>query len=163
MAKKSTVTITGQPLTADWADKWMARVALALDDAIEDIAAIGERVTRDNRGWADDTHSAEESITGYVVGKDDPFKNAGSARWQHAQRHGGGRHFNPPWNYTPVKHETVDFPDERVAVVSGFVHYMPDLEGPGPVYSTMTFERSLDEMVAEVRQVLINNLNQVRA
>lgn len=150
-------------LTKDWADKWMAEVQLALDDAIEEIAENGEWITRDNRGWRDDTHSAEESITGYVVGKDDPFKNVNSARWRHAQRHGGGRYNNPPSNYYPVDQETEHFPDERVAVVSGFVHYMKDLEGPGPKYSTMTFETSLDEMVAEVQRILVKNLGQVRA
>jgi hypothetical protein len=147
---------------ADLMERWLKGVEEALDDAILEIAENGEYITRDLRGWIDDTHSAEESITGYVVGKEPYDKNFQSPRWRQAQRHGGGRYGNAPSNYLPTtlfKHHVPA--GTRTAIVAGFVHYLPTLE-TGGLFSSMTFHRALDEMGPEVDRVLWKNLRQVK-
>lgn len=133
---------------ADKLDAWMDRLEDMAREAMEEVGDVGETVTRDNRGWQDDTHSAEESITGFEVRGGDPKKNFHAVNWQMAQKRGSLKYKTPPSNFRPVTDNTVMFPNEdEVAVVTGWMRYLPLLEN-SPSRGTHTFERGMHDMEA---------------
>lgn len=125
---------------------WEKKLERRAKDAMRWIAQEGETVTRKNRGWRDDTHSAEASITGVLVGEGDTQKNFGDSRWQTARLWGSSKYGTPPWNFDPVPGEIAITPDDALTViVTGWTHYLYLLEY-GPISGSHTFERSLLEM-----------------
>ena len=129
--------------------------------AMEEVGDEGERVTRDNRGWQDDTHSAEESITGFEVKEGDPRKNFHAVNWQMAQKRGSLKYKTSPDNFKPVSPNTVRFPDEdEVAVVTGWVHYLELLE-TSPSRGTHTFERALADMESVGDRIITSAMRKV--
>jgi hypothetical protein len=113
---------------------------------MEWIAQEGETITRGNRGWQDDTHSAEASITGVLVGRGNTQKNFGDPRWQDARLWGSAKYGTKPDNFDPIPGEIVFTPDDVLTViVTGWVHYLKILEDH-PILGSYTFYRSLQEM-----------------
>jgi hypothetical protein len=142
-------------------DAWMDRLEDMAREAMEEVGDVGETVTRDNRGWQDDTHSAEESITGFEVRDGDPEKNFHAVNWQMAQKRGSLQYKTPPKNFKPVRRNTVRFPKEdEVAVVTGWVHYLPLLED-SPSRGTHTFERALADMESVGDRIITSVMRKV--
>jgi len=142
---------------ADEFAAWVKRVEDRALKAMLQIAREGEEMTRGNRGWQDDTHSAEASITGYVVQHGDPHKNFNDPRWLEAQRSGSSKYpQNKPENYTPVPDEHVQVPDGgHTAVVTSFIKYARNLESDWGL-GTLTFHRSFEEAKYQGLQTLID-------
>jgi len=125
---------------------WEKKLQLRARQAMQWMAEEGETVTRMNRGWQDDTHSAEASITGILVGQGNSQKNFGDPRWQDARLWGSAKYGTPPWNFDPVAGEIATTPDEDLTViVTGWTHYLQRLE-TDPILGSYTFHRALDEM-----------------
>ena len=142
-------------------DAWCDRLDRIAKNAMEEVADEGERVTRDNRGWRDDTHSSEESITGFEIEDGDPQKNFHAVNWQVAQKVGSRKYGTSPRNFFPVNPNTVRFPNEDVvAVVTGWVHYLVALEN-SPSRGTHTFERALADMEGVGDRIVIGAMRKV--
>jgi len=125
---------------------WEKKLELRARQAMEWIAQEGETVTRMSRGWQDDTHSAEASITGILVGYGNTQKNFGDPRWQTARLWGSTKYRTGPENFDPVPGEIAITPDDALTViVTGWTHYLWKLE-THPILGSHTFERSLNEM-----------------
>jgi len=106
-----------------------------IEDELEEFAEELEENTRQDRDWQDDTGSAADAITAYLVGKGDARKNFGSAAWEEAQAAGSEKYGTPPKNYAPhVETVHVGESDHRkVVVLTNFVPYARILElGGGP-------------------------------
>jgi hypothetical protein len=142
-------------------DAWKDRLQRIAREAMEEMADVGETVTRDNRGWQDDTHSAEESITGVEVKDGNYRKNFHAINWQQAQKRGSPKYGTPGSNFVPVSGTSVRFDDEdEVAVVTGWVKYLPILEH-SPKQGTHTFERSLNDMESVGDRILASAMRKV--
>lgn len=142
-------------------DTWMNKFENRAREIAGDIAEAGEQVTRDNRGWQDDTHSAEESITGFEIKDGDPHKNFHAINWTIAQRVGSRKYGTSPDNFSPVGDHTVVFPDEdEVAIVTGWTHYLPILE-THPTRGSHTFEQGLADMENVALNIITSGLRKV--
>jgi len=104
-----------------------------LDDQLEQFAEEWEEDTRNERDWQDDTGSAADAITAYLVGVGDSRKNFGSIAWQTAQRIGSKKYGSPPENYQPHVEsiEVGEGPHRKVVVLTNFVPYAGALEFGG--------------------------------
>jgi len=102
----------------------------SFDQELEQFAEELEEDTRNERDWQDDTGSAADAITAYLVGKGNPRKNFGSIAWQVAQRTGSKKYGNPPENYQPHVEavEVGEGPDRKVVILTNFVPYAEALE-----------------------------------
>jgi hypothetical protein len=145
-------------MAVDKLDRWITRFEDSVADIIGEIADTGETVTRDNRGWQDDTHSAEESITGFVARDGDPHKNFSAINWVTAQRVGSRKYKTPPSNFSPVPDHTITYPKENeVAIVTGWTRYLPLLEN-SPSRGTHTFEQALNDMESVAYSIIASAL-----
>lgn len=102
-----------------------------VQENLEGFAEYAEAFTREeSKGyWEDDSGSARDAITAYVVERGDPEKNYGADRWSEARASG---YTSPVWgnpssNFQPAAHE--EEMDEEIGVVlTNFVPYAEALE-----------------------------------
>ena len=118
----------------------------ALDNQLGKFAEELEEDTRNDRPWSDDTGSAADAVTAYLVGKGFPRKNFDRPNWRRAMLQGnewtGAPYRNPPKNYWPEIHSVNVGEDKntRVVILTSFIKYARTLEfvgsqkGYGPGY-----------------------------
>lgn len=109
---------------ANFGAQW-AQMIERVQEHLEGFAYHAEQFTRDEskEHWEDDSGSARDSITAYVVGKGDHEQNYGAERWAQARASGYTSPIwgNPSTNFQPLTH------DEEVAEEIGVVltHLVP--------------------------------------
>jgi len=125
----------------------------SLDDHLEQFAEEWEEDTRNERDWRDDTGSAADAITAYVVGIGDPRKNFGSIAWGEAQRSGSEKYGNPPRNYRPHVEfiEVGEGLNRKVVILTNFVPYAGALEFGGR-HGLAPFGGNLLSIMAEMHE-----------
>lgn len=137
----------------------------SLDEELDTFAEEWEEDTRHERDWQDDTGSAADAITAYLVGVGDPRKNFGSIAWQVAQRTGSRKYNNPPENYQPHVEaiEVGEGPKRKVVILTNFVRYAEQLEFGllgGELLTTMT-EAHRDHFAMRIVSAISKAIRQV--
>lgn len=117
-----------------------------------------EEAIKEEHKWKDDTGSLSASVRGYVVGRTDPFKYFGDARWQAAQsgrvqsRYLAAYPENTPDHYAPHVEQINAGEDANtlVGVLTSFVEYGEEVENDLRIGGTFseamydTLQRELD-------------------
>ena len=137
----------------DKTEQWLRQLDAACVRAMKEVAAEGERTTRENVAWESDTGSAKIAITGYLAGEESHTKHYSDAAWRAAQRRGGIRWPNPPENYVPYEEQTDTEPDALTVIVTQFVRYGQVLE-EGYRTGGYTFFRAFEKMKGVMPQIL---------
>ena len=103
-------------------DLWNSRLS--------DFAQYAEEMARASKTWRDDSGSADDAITAYVVGHGKHDKNFGRDNWKAARESDyiSPRWENPASNFTPVVMQAAALFEEKGVILTTFVRYGARLE-----------------------------------
>lgn len=112
------------------------KVFAAMDHHLGRFAEELEEATKGSIHWQDDSGSARQSITAYLVGVQPHDKNYAGNPWAttrvagfHSERYKNSPWaYRPPENYAPMENEHPTDPDDKVVILTIFVPYGEYLE-----------------------------------
>uniref|UniRef100_A0A6M3XD21 Capsid protein n=1 Tax=viral metagenome TaxID=1070528 RepID=A0A6M3XD21_9ZZZZ len=112
-------------------DRVMRNFEIEVENELQDFAEDVEDHAKNRRQWNDDTGSAAQSVTGWVVDRGDRTKNWGGGKWEHARTTSGVSrwgHNMDNYEITEMNEPSIGQHDETTVALTTFMKYGPAMK-----------------------------------